>query len=90
MTITMQAYIEGRVQGVGFRRTAQLYARNLGVVGWVKNLSDRRVEMMVQGRQEDIAQVFKMLQDHYGNFVKHIDDRLVNQEKKFTSFEIKY
>ena len=42
-------FFDGRVQGVGFRFTAQIYATELGLVGWVRNMSDGRVEMEVQG-----------------------------------------
>ncbi len=45
-------FFEGRVQGVGFRYTAQNLARRLGIDGWVKNLPDGRVELFAQAKQE--------------------------------------
>ena len=45
----------GRVQGVGFRYFTATCARKYGLVGWVRNRSDRGVEMEVQGSAEMLA-----------------------------------
>lgn len=40
--------ISGFVQGVGYRMFVQREAERLGITGWVRNLSDNRVEVVAQ------------------------------------------
>ena len=48
-------FYSGRVQGVGFRFTAQRIASGFAVTGWVRNLPDDRVEMLVEGEKDETA-----------------------------------
>ena len=57
-------YYSGRVQGIGFRFTAQRIAEELGVCGWVKNLDDGRVEILAQAGEDK-------LKDFLHDFVKN-------------------
>ncbi len=50
-------YISGRVQGVFFRATTREEARKRRVKGWVKNLTDGRVEAVFEGEKEDIEEM---------------------------------
>lgn len=49
---------------VGFRYTAMLYAREIGLTGWVRNLSDGRVEMEAQGSTAGLRKLFVYLKSH--------------------------
>ena len=46
--------ISGEVQGVGYRFFAQRAAAHHQVAGYVRNLSDGRVEALVEGAPENV------------------------------------
>jgi acylphosphatase len=49
MDVRVRVVVSGRVQGVFFRARCADEARRLGVGGWVRNLSDGRVEAVFEG-----------------------------------------
>jgi acylphosphatase len=53
--------VSGRVQGVYYRATAARRARELGVNGYARNLSDGRVEVLVYGEDESVSAFVKWL-----------------------------
>ena len=50
----VHALVAGRVQGVWFRKSTQRQAADLGLVGWVRNRHDGRVELEAQGSREAV------------------------------------
>jgi acylphosphatase len=50
--VRLTAWVQGRVQGVGFRWWVRARARELGLVGSVANLPDGRVEVVAEGQRE--------------------------------------
>jgi acylphosphatase len=49
MTIRRHVWASGQVQGVWFRDSCAREALAVGVNGWVRNLSDGRVEAVFEG-----------------------------------------
>ncbi len=54
--------VTGLVQGVWFRANTKTEADQLGVTGWVRNLSDGRVEVMICGTVSQVEQMEAWLQ----------------------------
>ncbi|MDF7774478.1 acylphosphatase [Sphingomonas sp. AOB5] len=54
---TQRIIVSGRVQGVTYRDWTIRTAKKLGLVGWVRNLSDGRVEILADGEDEAIGQL---------------------------------
>ena len=51
---TIRAYLSGTVQGVFFRKFLEEKASEFGVRGFVRNLDDGRVEVLIEGRDENV------------------------------------
>ena len=59
----------GNVQGVGFRYTACRVARNFDVTGYVENLPDGRVQCLIEGDSDEIAQFIETLADKMEDYI---------------------
>ena len=55
-------FVEGRVQGVGFRFFVERVALQCGVKGYVRNLSDGRVEVCAIGEEQTLARLREQLE----------------------------
>jgi len=53
--------ISGRVQGVGFRYFTEATARREGIIGWVRNTPDGRVEVAAEGDAEALERFERSL-----------------------------
>lgn len=54
----VQLFVRGRVQGVYFRASTQREARRLGLTGWVKNRPDGSVEIVAEGEEVSIRELY--------------------------------
>ncbi|MFW6363786.1 MAG: acylphosphatase [Spirochaeta sp.] len=90
-TRSINLMISGRVQGVGMRYYLVGNARGLGLVGWVHNRTDGRVECMAQGDSSSIDQFINAARQ--GPPAARIDDIQVSDtdhQPDLKSFEVRY
>jgi acylphosphatase len=57
MTVMQRLLVRGKVQQVGYRDYIVRTAHALGLTGWVRNLSDGRVEILASGDPEALAKL---------------------------------
>jgi acylphosphatase len=81
-------YYTGHVQGVGFRYTARTVAQRFDVAGFVRNLDDGRVQVVVEGRADEIDGFLKRLADEMGRYIRHVAVSTSDASEEFEQFEI--
>ena len=83
-------YVSGRVQGVSFRYYTQQQALDYGLLGWVRNLWDGRVEAVFEGQLDAIQQMLRWC--HHGPSSARVEKVEVHWEEptgSYTSFNIR-
>jgi len=82
--------IGGRVQAVGFRLFTAEVARREGVVGYVRNLPDGRVEAMVEGTPGAVERFERAVrQGPPGARVASIEAESPSPSGEFTEFRVR-
>jgi acylphosphatase len=89
--IRVRLIIEGRVQGVWFRESTRREASRLGVVGWVKNRPDGKVEVLAEGPEERVRNLVTWC--HQGPATAKVNRVRETEEAwrgEFSSFDVVY
>lgn len=89
--ISTRIFYEGSVQGVGFRYSVKQIAQGYDVTGWVRNLRDGRVEMQING-EEDEARAFleAITQSELRAHIHRQTETLLPEPASTPGFEIRY
>ena len=83
--------VSGKVQGVFFRQALKVVAKKNNVLGWVRNLTDKRVEAVLEGDSQSVNLVIEGARIGPAN--SHVDDIEVSNEEfknEFSVFEVLY
>jgi acylphosphatase len=85
-----EVHFSGRVQGVGFRYTARSIAQLYAVTGYVKNLPDGRVELVVEGKVEDVTGLLRAISTEMGRNIRDVQESTLPATGQFNGFEVRF
>ncbi len=80
----------GHVQGVGFRFRTKTIADNYSVTGWVANLDNGQVKMLVEGQPAEIAGFINDIKEKMAGFIRQVEIEKTPARGGFNSFEIRH
>jgi acylphosphatase len=83
-------HFSGRVQGVGFRYTARNIAQQYKVRGYVRNLADGRVELVMEGTEKETSDVVEALKRKMAGFVRNVNVQTDPPVGEFEDFGIRH
>jgi acylphosphatase len=87
----LHAKIEGRVQGVGFRYFVQRKAVEFQLVGWVKNMWDRSVELVAEGDEGSLDNLLAAIhRGPTGSNVTNVEFSWKEYKGEFETFKVKW
>ena len=75
--LSKKVIYSGDVQGVGFRYRAMRLAQGFPVVGYVKNLPDGLVELVVQGDDDQVSQCIAAIHEEMRYYIRDAKESLV-------------
>ena len=83
-------YFSGRVQGVGFRYTAQNLALQYNIGGYVRNLPDGRVELVMEGPDGEMQALIDSITQKMNGYIRNLDREVFPPTGEFNRFCIKH
>ena len=88
--IRKHLYYRGNVQGVGFRYTAIRIASNHRITGYVRNMRDGRVEIVVEGDPKEVARFVGAVAEEMAGFIREVSVQDEPYSGTFSRFDLSY
>ncbi len=89
LVIRLTAYFQGRVQGVGFRGTTAQLAKHHPITGYVQNLHDGRVLLVVEGQPSHIDTFVTAVTTRLADHIAAVETQRSAATFAFRSFVIR-
>lgn len=90
MVFRLEAWFSGHVQGVGFRYQTVQVAKGFYVCGFVKNLADGRVYLLVEGEEDEARSFLDAVNDELSSYIRDVEVQETSGEATCKTFEIAY
>ncbi|MBN1991653.1 MAG: acylphosphatase [Anaerolineae bacterium] len=82
--------IEGRLQALNFRYNTQQQAKKLGLAGFVRTLSDGRIEIEVQGDEANVETMLAWCQEEpQSSQIRSIFYRYDEPSERYSGFNVR-
>ena len=87
--MNLQRYVvhySGHVQGVGFRYAVCLLSRRFEIKGFVRNLSDGRVQVVAEGKTDQLDLFLQSIRDEMAGYIRSEDLDRQEHSGEFSEF----
>lgn len=85
-----EVHYRGRVQGVGFRWTCRAIAAGFAVAGYVKNLADGQVLVVVEGEPDELDRFLAAVDDEMSRNIRQKSVQTSEAVGEFREFGIRF
>ncbi|MEO8494052.1 MAG: acylphosphatase [Planctomycetota bacterium] len=85
-----EVYYAGHVQGVGFRYTTHQIAKGFDVTGFVMNLPDGRVYLVVEAEPAEMSRFLSEIDHRLGEYIRDVKFAELAPTGEFNGFSIRH
>lgn len=85
-----EVFYRGTVQGVGFRYTTARIARGHPVSGFVRNLPDGRVQLVVEGNVDTLDEFLAQVSAAFEGMIREVQTQRLASSGEFDGFGIRF